>query len=1165
MAALSNTTSALITGQLPEFIVENYPNFVQFLTAYYKWMESQPLQTANANNGGVIYNTKNLLNYRDLDNNPGAFYNYYTQEDDDFLNYFTNDFLPYFPNSISLDKGKLIKAAKNFYNRKGSYESIQFLFRVLYDEEINIYYPKNNILKLSDGKWNIPQAVKVIISGTDSASVNIGPTFDVSLLNKKEARGTKSNTICAIESAALTVDAGINQVVVEIYISGLTKAFVAGENLVVTGSYANTTPWTFSEQIIGELSNLKINPKNRGLNYNGSAFSSVTGKYTYDGDPVVFIGGLARSAVSQKAVAYVNNVTSGQITAVYPFSGQGGFGYTLYPNTYIDIISSTGTGANVIVTGLSQQSNIAVNIDSVYYKVSGENGSAIVGALNGSIYGSNVANLVGQTSTSVNISGNGVSTFEGFYNGSFINFDGGTGSGQIKQVLTYDSVTNIVTLNSALSISPDTTSTFNVMPYGTSPTGYATYGFANQFFHGVVSTTGTTSSSINLGSTSSTTQNYYNNTLLIITSGTASGQAREIISYSATNYIATMNSAFSVTPDATSNWFITAFANTRLGSAFSYSNISIGGISTLSVINGGSGFKSKPAYDALPYYDTDYSSDEFGTPTYVTVTQPLSNFGLVANVTIVSGGTNYQVNDKINLITGVGYGADIKVASISPSGAITGININAGGEGYPHPLANIPLTVTSTSGAGAILVAYGYGEGANLDSSVSHIGEIQDFRIVSRGFDYVTTPNVSLRIVDVNITNALSNSQILTISDDQTVYQGVSPTNSTFLAYIDKYNSEFHNPPYYIRLYNYSGAIDTQLPLTIVSSAGSLNVSPNLLSPQTLTVYGNGLAKANVSFLNGLIQYNGFYLNTDGQLSSDQYLQANTKYHNYSYVIQSEHSLNEYQSALMQIAHPAGMQMLNDMMIVDSIPSEVTPTENLSRIYSWTGSVTANAADPNGNLTGSGTTFTTSASVGDIIVIDSTDSIRQQTKVIKQIISDTLLVMESNTRIMGNGMILMEPSSNVINVTANIYGSVSINDNVSFEFDSNIYNGANVVYLDSSPSMSNIQISTPSASIAGDDYVIDGFSMVQGSNAIITSNSSASLHLTHGMHVYGTYIPNGTYIKSINYTTSGTKLYLSQTLENTASNVSLNFNNSGIYYILPVLKAVSYQIINTNY
>jgi hypothetical protein len=1155
MAALSNTTSALITGQLPEFIVENYPNFVQFLTAYYKWMESQPLQTANANNGGVIYNTKNLLNYRDLDNNSGAFYNYYTQEDDDFLNYFTNDFLPYFPNSIALDKTKLIKAAKNFYNRKGSYESVQFLFRVLYDEEINIYYPKNNILKASDGKWNIPQAVKVIIGGTDSASVNIGPTFDVSLLNRAQARGTKSNTICAIESAALTVDAGINQVVVEIYISNLTKAFVAGENLVVTGSYANTMPWTFSEQIIGELSNLKINPKNRGLNYNGATFSTVTGKYTYSGDPVVFIGGLARSAVSEKAIAFVNNATSGQITAVSPYNGQGGFGYTLYPNTHIDVISSTGTGANVIVTGLSQQSNIAINIDSVYYKR-----NASIGG-----YGSNIANVVGQTSSSVNIYGTGVSTVEGLYNGSFVNFDGGTGSGQIKEIITYDSVTNIVTLNSALSILPDTTTTFNITMYGTSPVGYATYGFANQFFHGTVSTTGTTSSLINLGSTSSTTQNYYGNTLLIITSGTASGQARQILRYSATNYIATMNSAFSVTPDDTSNWFVTAFANTPLGSAFSYSNISIGSISTLSVINGGSGFKSKPTYDALPYYDTDYSSDEFGTETYVTVTQPLSNFGLVANVTIISGGTNYQVNDKINLITGVGYGADIEVASISPSGGITGININAGGEGYPHPLANVPLTVTSTSGAGAILVAYGYGEGANLDSSVSHIGEIQDFRIVSRGFDYITTPNVSLRIVDVSITNVLSDSQILTISDDQTVYQGVSPTNSTFLAYIDKYNSELRNPPYFVRLYNYSGAIDTQLPLTIVSSAGNLNVSPNLLSPQTLTVYGNGLARANVSFLNGLIQYNGFYLNTDGQLSSDQYLQANTKYHNYAYVIQSEHSLNEYQNALMQIAHPAGMQMLNDMMIVDTIPSEVTPTENLSRIYSWTGSVTANAADPNGNLTGSGTNFVTSANVGDLIIIDSTDSIRQQTKVIKQIISDTLLVMESNTRIMGNGMILMEPSSNVINVTANIYGSVSINDNVSFEFDSNIYTGANVVYLDSSPSMSNIKISTASASIAGDDYVIDGFSMIQGSNTIITSNSSASIYLAYGMHIYGQYIPNGTYIESISYTTSGTKLYLSQTLENTASNVSLSFNNSGIYYILPVLTAVSYQIINTNY
>ncbi len=50
-------------------------------------------------------------------------------------------------------------------------------------------------------------------------------------------------------------------------------------------------------------------------------------------------------------------------------------------------------------------------------------------------------------------------------------------------------------------------------------------------------------------------------------------------------------------------------------------------------------------------------------------------------------------------------------------------------------------------------------------------------------------------------------------------------------------------------------------------------------------------AKATAVFENGLIRYPGIYLNNDGQPSSDQKLQDDKKYHNYSYVI---NTTNDY-------------------------------------------------------------------------------------------------------------------------------------------------------------------------------------------------------------------------------------------------------------------------------
>lgn len=48
----------------------------------------------------------------------------------------------------------LIKIIKQFNITKGTEASYRFLFRLLFNEEIEIFYPNQNILKPSDGKWD---------------------------------------------------------------------------------------------------------------------------------------------------------------------------------------------------------------------------------------------------------------------------------------------------------------------------------------------------------------------------------------------------------------------------------------------------------------------------------------------------------------------------------------------------------------------------------------------------------------------------------------------------------------------------------------------------------------------------------------------------------------------------------------------------------------------------------------------------------------------------------------------------------------------------------------------------------------------------------------------------------------------------------------------------
>ena len=97
---------------------------------------------ANSFEGGALFAANNLLDYADVDKTTG-----------DFLEYFRKDFMPSIDAKIIADKRLLAKHINDIYLSKGSMASYDFLFRVLYNEDIEISYPRDNIVKPSDSKW----------------------------------------------------------------------------------------------------------------------------------------------------------------------------------------------------------------------------------------------------------------------------------------------------------------------------------------------------------------------------------------------------------------------------------------------------------------------------------------------------------------------------------------------------------------------------------------------------------------------------------------------------------------------------------------------------------------------------------------------------------------------------------------------------------------------------------------------------------------------------------------------------------------------------------------------------------------------------------------------------------------------------------------------------
>lgn len=270
-------------------------------------------------NGKVTERSKNILTYKDIDTTT-----------DEFLDYFVNDFLPFFPTDILISKQEAVKFAKELYQSKGTPSSYKFLFKILYNSDFDIFYTKDAVLKASDGKWYVSKSLKLA-------------TSDQNFLNIKNYRlfGETTKSIATVESSTI---AGSK---IEVFISNIERLFQSGEFVRVVDS--NNQDVLFNGQplrakILGQISQVNIDPKNRGLQYQS-------------GDPVVIYDGLS-SNTGIGASAVVGSTTSGSIQRINVING--GYGYRYFPNTIISFTNAPG--ANAVVGSVDPAANGIANV-----------------------------------------------------------------------------------------------------------------------------------------------------------------------------------------------------------------------------------------------------------------------------------------------------------------------------------------------------------------------------------------------------------------------------------------------------------------------------------------------------------------------------------------------------------------------------------------------------------------------------------------------------------------------------------------------------------------------------------------------------------------------------------------------------------------------------------
>lgn len=335
-SANTNTAiSVLVSSQLPAFVRDDNPLFASFLEAYYEYLEQKVpgiVDTGATGKGRVIEKLKNLATYRNLNSTLSDFkYQLYSQ----FLQLFPTGANTAFTSTGNVvDFDKILPKIKDFYRARGTEKSYKFVMRVLTGgdagSDTTLYYPKDNILRASDGKWFIQRSIRVANTQLNGTLDPSSATFN--LFVSKKIKGLQSNTTAIVDRVEQFFELGT--LVNEIFLSSISNTFISGET--VRSNTVNST---------GHFVDLKANI------FSGivSSISVGAGGQGYlIGDPVIVTGGGGSGAT-----AVVSDVTKGNIETISVISGGSGYrsDISASPDSgdFLLFSGGGGTGANANV------------------------------------------------------------------------------------------------------------------------------------------------------------------------------------------------------------------------------------------------------------------------------------------------------------------------------------------------------------------------------------------------------------------------------------------------------------------------------------------------------------------------------------------------------------------------------------------------------------------------------------------------------------------------------------------------------------------------------------------------------------------------------------------------------------------------------------------------
>ena len=370
----------------------NTERFLLFIKAYYEWMQSTTLTLTSktgtfvkgetvvgASSGAsatiievktnsiiVQLVSRTIFNYSEIINGQtsiaaatlstikdnvgrasGNLLNYKTLETsiDKYVDYLKEELYPSIPSTQYGDKRLIAQYFKDFFESKSNEQSYRFLFKVLYDEEIEFYYPGTDILRVSDGNFEKTQIIRTIAVSADTRDI-------FSFLNKTirgETSGVLANVIDIKKFFVGAVE------IAEMTLKLVSGTFTAGEDIV------DIDDEDLSTTIFGIVSSITI--VDGGSGYEDGDIITITG----DGSGAqATVSSIKESPISALTVNTIGHGYQLNTEAVINNSGTGGSGF-LFEVSEITNTYTVTSGANTYTVGEISKLSI-INRGEGYFK-----------------------------------------------------------------------------------------------------------------------------------------------------------------------------------------------------------------------------------------------------------------------------------------------------------------------------------------------------------------------------------------------------------------------------------------------------------------------------------------------------------------------------------------------------------------------------------------------------------------------------------------------------------------------------------------------------------------------------------------------------------------------------------------------------------------------------